>query len=88
MSTDGKPNKAVALEYDGDGAPRVTAKGTGAVADKILEIARANGVAIEENPGLAEALSTIELDEEIPVELYQAVAEVIAFVLRSARAKA
>jgi len=87
MTKSSKPSKAVALKYDGGGTPRVTAKGSGAVAEKIVEVARANGVAIEENAGLAEALSTIELDEEIPVELYRAVAEVIAFVLRSAQQK-
>ena len=87
MTKSSKPNKAVALKYDGGGTPSVTAKGSGAVAEKIVEVARANGVAIEENAGLAEALSTIELDEEIPVELYRAVAEVIAFVLRSAQQK-
>jgi len=87
MSKTSKPNKAVALRYDGAGTPRVTAKGAGALAAKIVEIAEANGVAIEENAGLAEALSAIELDEEIPVELYQAVAQIIAFVLRSAERK-
>ena len=87
MTKSSKPNKAVALKYDDGGTPRVTAKGSGAVAEKIIEVAKANGVAIEENAGLAEALSAIELDEEIPIELYRAVAEVIAFVLRSAQQK-
>ena len=87
MTKSSEPNKAVALQYDGAGTPRITAKGTGPVADKIVELAKANGVAIEENAGLAEALSAIELDQEIPIELYRAVAEVIAFVLRSANQK-
>ena len=81
MDTD----RAVALEYEQGSrdAPRVTAKGTGAVAQKIIELAEEYGIAIESNPMLAEALSGVELDEEIPVELYEAVAEVIAFVLRA-----
>lgn len=75
---------AVALKYDfGDGAPVVTAKGRGEIAEKILETARQHDVAIEQNPVLAEALSRVELDDEIPVPLYKAVAEVIGFLLRT-----
>jgi flagellar biosynthesis protein len=74
---------AVALEYAHAGVPRVTAKGIGPVADRIVETARAAGVAVEENPALAEALSHVELDDEIPEALYRAVAQVILFVLRS-----
>jgi flagellar biosynthesis protein len=75
---------AVALHYEHgkDAAPRVTAKGKGAVADTIIETARAHGVAVETNALLAEALSRVELDQHIPRELYRAVAEVIGFVLR------
>ncbi len=75
------PKTAVALHYDGAAAPRVTAKGHGDLAEKIIEVAEQSGVLVEENPALAVALSTIELDQEIPAELYQAVAEVIAFVM-------
>jgi flagellar biosynthesis protein len=79
---------AVALKYDfGDGAPVVTAKGEGHVAEKIIETAREHDIAIEENPVLAEALSKIDLDTEIPVPLYKAVAEVIGFVLQTGRLK-
>ncbi|MGL4240400.1 MAG: EscU/YscU/HrcU family type III secretion system export apparatus switch protein [Beijerinckiaceae bacterium] len=78
-----KPQIAVALEYDYAGAPRVTAKGRGEVAKNILALAREHGVAVEENPVLAEALSQVELDEQIPEELYRAVAEVLTFVLRA-----
>ena len=74
---------AIALEYADPGVPRVTAKGYGEVADRIIATARAAGVAIEENPALAEALSQVELDDEIPEALYRAVAQVILFVLRS-----
>ena len=86
MSGTEDTRRAVALHYDGDAAPRVTAKGDGPIADRIVEIAEANGVPVEENAGLAAALSTIELEAEIPVELYQAVAEVIAYVMRTAQA--
>jgi flagellar biosynthesis protein len=72
---------AVALEYDGQAAPRVTAKGRGEVAERIVETAREHGVPVEDNPILAEALSAVELDDHIPPELYQSVAQVIAFVL-------
>jgi flagellar biosynthesis protein len=73
---------AVALEYDGSAAPRVTAKGQGEVAEKIIATAREHNVPLEENPLLAQALSAVELDEHIPEELYKAVAQVIGFVLR------
>lgn len=80
--TEPKPPKtAVALRYDGAAAPRITAKGRGALAEKIIEVAGQHGVMVEENAGLAEALSALELEQEIPAELYQAVAEVIAFVM-------
>lgn len=72
---------AVALEYDGHGAPRVTAKGRGELADRIVETGREHGVAVEENAILAQALSAVELDDEIPEELYRAAAQVIGFVL-------
>jgi flagellar biosynthesis protein len=72
---------AVALEYDGQGAPRVTAKGSGELAQRIIETAREHGVEIQENALLAQALSAVELDDQIPEELYRAVAQVIAFVL-------
>lgn len=73
---------AVALHYEKPGAPRVVAKGKGAVGEKIIETARANGVPIEENAALAAALAEVELGEEIPPELYKAVAEVLSFILR------
>lgn len=75
---------AVALQYEHgkDAAPRVTAKGMGAVAETIIETAQAHGVAVETNALLAQALVRMELDQQIPKELYRAVAEVIGFVLR------
>jgi flagellar biosynthesis protein len=86
MSLPAEHRVAVALKYDfGDGAPVVTAKGEGHIAAQIIETARAHDVAIEENPILAEALAKIDLDTEIPVPLYKAVAEVIGFVLQTGR---
>ena len=74
--------KAVAIVYDEKeaAAPRVVAGGKGLVADKIIETARAAGVHIKEDPNLVEILAKIPLGNEIPVELYQTVAEVLAFV--------
>lgn len=77
--------KAVALQYAAPQAPKVVATGKGAVADAIIAKAREAGVAVEENPALADALSTLKLDETIPVDLYKAVASVIAAVLRAAK---
>ena len=82
MSGTAKQQLAVALHYDKKGAPRVVAKGRGTIGDKIIEVAKAHGIPIEENEVLAGALSNIELGEEIPAELYAAVAEVLIFVLR------
>jgi flagellar biosynthesis protein len=76
---------AVALEYDHLGAPTVIAKGRGAVGDKIIELAKAHDIPIEENAALAGALSNVELGDEIPPALYKAVAEVLVFVLSLSR---
>jgi len=84
MSETPKPPLAVALHYDGEGAPRVTATGRGVLAEAIVQSARDHGVPIQENAPLAEMLAQVDLDERIPEELYRAVAEVLAFVLRSA----
>ncbi|MDG2529537.1 type III secretion protein [Caulobacter zeae] len=78
------PRIAVALRYDEPNAPRVVASGRGWVGDKIVETAREHGVPLEENPALAQALSTIPMEEEIPEALYVAVAEILGFILRSA----
>lgn len=74
---------AVALHYDKkNGAPRVVAKGKGTIAAKIIEVAKDNDVPIQENEVLAGALSNVELGDEIPAELYKAVAEVLIFVMK------
>ncbi|MEA2899586.1 MAG: flagellar biosynthesis protein [Bradyrhizobium sp.] len=82
MSVEPKSQLAVALHYDKSGAPRVVAKGRGSIGEKIIEVARAHDIPIEENEVLAGALSNVELGDEIPAELYKAVAEVLIFVLR------
>ena len=88
MSEEKKEKKlAVALQYENEGAPVVTAKGAGTVAEQIEKLAREAGVPIEQNPMMAEALSQIEIDQEIPVELYQAVAVLIGFIMRTGRAQ-
>lgn len=81
--TQGKSGQelAVALQYDGDGdaAPRVTAKGAGELAERIVELAREHEIPLQENAPMVELLSQLELGEEIPPALYLAVAEIIAF---------
>jgi flagellar biosynthesis protein len=82
MSSEARNQLAVALHYDRTGAPRVVAKGKGSLGAKIIEVARAHDIPVEENEVLAGALSNVELGDEIPAELYKAVAEVLIFVLR------
>lgn len=74
------PSRAVALQYDEVDAPRVTASGRGAIADRIIEVGNAHNVPLHENDELAVALAQIPLGEEIPEALYVAVAEILAFV--------
>jgi flagellar biosynthesis protein len=73
------PDRAAALRYDGSGAPKVVAVGSGEVARKIIERAREAGVAVKEDAALAEALARLKLDAEVPEELWQAVAEVLVW---------
>lgn len=82
MTEDSK--KAVALRYEPnkDNAPKVVAKGRGYIADKIIQIARQHGVPLREDETLVEILSKLDLYEEIPVEIYKAVAEILAFIYR------
>lgn len=70
---------AVALKYDGKNAPRVTAKGKGLTTEQILEIAELHGIPLQTDAELVKILAQIPLGDEIPNELYVAVAEVIAF---------
>ena len=71
--------KAVALHYDEEKAPTVVASGEGAIANEIMEIAKAHGVPLYENPELVTILARLELGEEIPDLLYRVIAEIIAF---------
>lgn len=82
--TDKILKKAATLKYESekDSAPRITAKGTGLVADRIIELALKEGIPISEDPDLVEALVKLDFQEEIPPELYKAVAEVLAFAYR------
>ncbi len=82
MSEPVKSPLAVALTYEAPRAPKVVAMGRGWLGQKIIDTARKHGVPLREDPALAEALSGIELDTEIPEALYEVVAKVIAFVLR------
>ncbi|MBJ9990194.1 MULTISPECIES: EscU/YscU/HrcU family type III secretion system export apparatus switch protein [Paenibacillus] len=79
--------KAVALKYapgDND-APVVVAKGRGKVADTILETAKEHGVPVQEDAALVEVLSKLDLDQQIPPELYHLVAEVLSYIYRADR---
>jgi flagellar biosynthesis protein len=77
-----KYEKAAALKYrhGKDSAPTLVAKGKGKIAEKIIAIAKENGIAIKEDKELVEFLSMLDLYQEIPPELYRAVAEILAFV--------
>lgn len=73
---------AAAIKYDDrkDAAPKVIAKGRGSIAEKIIELAKKNNVTITSDPALVQILSKLDIDEQIPEELYRAVAEILAFV--------
>jgi flagellar biosynthesis protein len=81
------PKRATALGYDAENdiAPKVLASGKGVIAEQIIAVAKANGIPIREDPILVQALSQVEIDQVIPPELYEIVAEVLAFVYRLRR---
>ncbi len=84
-----KDRRAVALKYSREeGAPRIVAKGRDTLADLILRIAREHGVHVEDHQALAEALMQFEVGELIPEEVYEIVAQILAFVYRLNREKA
>ncbi len=74
--------KATALKYDEtkDNAPKAMAQGSGVTANNIIKIAEENGIPIKKDEDLVNMLSQIELNQEIPVELYKAVSEIFSFV--------
>jgi flagellar biosynthesis protein len=80
----GSQKRATALGYDAENdiAPKVLASGRGVIADQIIAIARANGIPIREDPILVQALSQVEINQAIPPELYEIVAEVLAYIYR------
>ena len=82
--------KAVALRYEPgrDTSPRVTAKGAGELAKRIIRTALENGVPVKEDPDLVEVLAGLDLDAEVPPEVYIAVAELLAFVYSMNKKKA
>ncbi len=79
-----KRKKAVALQYrhQVDRAPKVVAKGQGIIAERIMEIAAEHKIPLKRDPALIEVLSKMELEQEIPPELYRAVAEILAYVYK------
>ena len=79
MSEQTEHTLAVALKYDGENAPKVSAKGSHELAEQIIALAKKHNVPLSENKELVTLLSTLELGEEIPEMLYLAVAEIIAF---------
>ena len=82
MTEDLKERVAVALRYEAaeDIAPRLAAKGHGHVAEQIIRLARQNGVPLHHDPDLVELLSQLEVDQVIPPEAYEVIAEILAFV--------
>src|SRR5919106_1277071 len=79
--------KAVAPRYQGkqDRAPKIAAKGRGYMAERIVEVAKAEHIPIREDKNLVEILLRLDLNQEIPPEVYKAVAEILAFVYRIAQ---
>ncbi len=82
MTKQHSANKAIAILYNENesAAPKVVASGKGIIAEKIIATAREAGIHIQEDANLVELLSKVPIGEEIPTELYQTVAEVLAFV--------
>lgn len=76
--------KAVALGYNRskDNAPRVLASGAGEIANRIIDLAKEHDIPIKEDPDLIEILSKVEVDQEIPPNLYKAVAEIFSFLYK------
>lgn len=84
MAENPSQKRAVALAYDpkAAGAPKLVAKGKGRTADQILKLAEQNGVPVRRDPNLVQVLSRLNLDQEIPPEVYRAVAAILAFLNR------
>ena len=82
MNRKRETKKAVALRYDAqrENIPKVAAKGSGPIAEKIIEIAEAHGIPVKSDPDLVQVLSKLDIEQEIPADVYVAVAELLAFV--------
>lgn len=85
MTRKERRKKAVALQYDQskDSAPKVTASGSGYVAENILERAKKHNVPVQEDETMVELLAQLDINEKIPEELYRAVAEVFAYIYQA-----
>lgn len=81
--------KAVALKYDAQksSAPKVTAKGEGFTAQTIIKIAQENGIPIKKDEDLVEMLSKLDIDKEVPQQMYKAIAEVFSFIYNITKEK-
>ncbi|OAN90278.1 flagellar protein FhlB [Marinobacter sp. EhC06] len=77
--TEQQSRAAVALKYDGEKAPTISATGTHELAEEIIRIAREHNVPLYENAELASILARLSLNEEIPESLYRVIAEILAF---------
>lgn len=89
MTNPDKRKEAIALAYQtGDTAPRVVAKGRGLIAQAIIERAKEHGVYVHESEDLVGILMQVELDKNIPPQLYQAVAELLAWLYRLEKGEA
>lgn len=86
---DKKKKKAVALRYDkgNEAAPRVAAKGHGRMAERILELAEEHDLHIHEDADLVEVLEKVELDQEIPLEVYGVVAEIFRYIYQANKSR-
>lgn len=82
INSKNKRQSAVAIKYDSqvNSAPVVKAKGKGSIAEKIIQIAKENNIPIREDPELIELLIQLDIEQEIPPELYKIIAEILAFV--------
>lgn len=80
-----KTPAAVAVRYDPEkeSAPRIVAKGRGQIAERIIELAKANGIPIHADADMTRLLAAVELFDEVPPELYAAVAEILVWVYRA-----
>lgn len=80
--------KAIALSYEQSmDAPHVVAKGSGIVAERMLEVALANGVPVHEDPALLSLLSALNIEEQIPEDVYQVIAELFVFLYQMEQGK-